>query len=102
MAIEAGESQYHAGVKNLCEKGITRVPLKYILPETERPINPSRFGDDCEYKKLNDNVDNLKLPIIDFAQLQGSNRRHAIASLAKACQEYGFFQVLLLILYHMF
>ncbi|KAF9593539.1 hypothetical protein IFM89_024128 [Coptis chinensis] len=36
----------------------------------------------------------IKLPIIDFAQLQGPNRPEVLKSLAKACEEYGFFQAI--------
>lgn len=81
---------YQKGVRSLCEGGITKVPPKYILPEEERP-NSGTW--DAGTKYGSSEVDNLKLPVIDFAQLQGSNRSHAISSLAKACQDYGFFQV---------
>lgn len=78
--------QYHRGVKYLCEKGITKVPAKYILPVIERPNTG----------ELNGNFSNdhdLRLPVIDFAELQGSNRVQALQSLSRACEEYGFFQV---------
>ncbi|EEF42842.1 probable 2-oxoglutarate-dependent dioxygenase SLC1 [Ricinus communis] len=79
------EIQYQKGVKRLCETGISRVPDKYILPVQERPnatrAEPSEFSQ------------NLKLPIIDFAELQGSNRPQVLKSIANACEQYGFFQL---------
>ncbi|XP_019187765.1 PREDICTED: protein DMR6-LIKE OXYGENASE 2-like [Ipomoea nil] len=82
--------QYQKGVKYLCDGGIKTVPTKYILPALERPtaMNPGRRngGDDSKV--------NIKLPIIDFAQLQaGPNRLQALQSLAYACENYGFFQL---------
>lgn len=79
------ESQYQKGVKHLCENGISKVPSKYILPVSERPS--------CDNEGPNAAELNLKLPIIDFAELQGSNRSQALKSLANACEEFGFFQV---------
>lgn len=74
---------YQKGVKHLCEIGITKLPQKYILPIPERPDT------------IDHNMDklNLKLPIIDFAQLQGSNRSQVLKSLTEACEVYGFFQL---------
>lgn len=91
IAIEANkegdqpESQYQKGVKHLWDSGITRVPNKYILPASDRP---GLTRDDNQSGNPN-----LKLPVIDFAHLQGSNRSHALNTLAKACEEYGFFQL---------
>ncbi|XP_059643351.1 probable 2-oxoglutarate-dependent dioxygenase SLC1 [Cornus florida] len=82
---EDDESQYQKGVKNLCEHGITKVPNKYVLPVSERP---NTIFD----HQPNLNV-NFNLPIIDFAELQGSNRSQVLKSLAHACQHYGFFQL---------
>lgn len=84
------ESRYQKGVKYLCDNSngiMTRVPAKYVLPAPERPN--SREGDDHCYARSS----NLNLPVIDFAELQGPNRSQVIQSLAKACEEYGFFQV---------
>ncbi|KAI5575398.1 hypothetical protein BDE02_10G208000 [Populus trichocarpa] len=75
--------KYHKGVKHLCERGLTKVPRKYILPALERPLLSKKDG-----------ATNLKLPIIDLAQLQGPDRIHALESLSKACEEYGFFQLI--------
>ncbi|KAI3746372.1 hypothetical protein L6452_08803 [Arctium lappa] len=77
----------HKGVKHLCEMGITRVPKKYVLPALERPHNSITT-------KPYDDADNLDLPIIDFAQLHGTNHTQLIASVAYACENYGFFQVI--------
>ena len=82
---ESIESEFQKGVKHLCERGITRIPSKYILPVPDQPNSGNGTS-----KASNTN---LKLPIIDFAKLRGSNRSHTVNSLRKACQEYGFFQV---------
>ncbi|KAK4367096.1 hypothetical protein RND71_014976 [Anisodus tanguticus] len=81
---EQNESRYQKGVRHLCESGINRIPRKYILPVSDRPLI---------VKKEEKNYQNLNLPIIDFAQLQGPNRSQVLKSLAKACEEYGFFQL---------
>uniref|UniRef100_A0A6N2LS22 Fe2OG dioxygenase domain-containing protein n=2 Tax=Salix viminalis TaxID=40686 RepID=A0A6N2LS22_SALVM len=74
--------EFQKGVKHLCERGITKVPRKYILPALERPVLTKK-----------DDATSFKLPVIDFDQLQGPNRVHALKSLSKACEEYGFFQL---------
>ncbi|ESW34811.1 hypothetical protein PHAVU_001G183300 [Phaseolus vulgaris] len=80
------KSGYEKGVKHLCEKGhIRSVPKKYILPVADRPTK--RVEDS---NALNQN---LQLPIIDFAELLGPNRPQVLQSLANACQQYGFFQL---------
>ncbi|KAL6980278.1 hypothetical protein U1Q18_021921 [Sarracenia purpurea var. burkii] len=77
-------SRYQKGVRHLCERGIARVPTKYILPISDRPMLAGHNADDI----------GLKLPVIDFARLQDScTRFHEVQSLAKACEDYGFFQV---------
>ncbi|XP_055817001.1 probable 2-oxoglutarate-dependent dioxygenase SLC1 [Solanum dulcamara] len=81
---EKSECRYQKGVRHLCESGITRIPSKYVLPISDRPL----------IVKKEEKIDeNLNLPIIDFAQLQGPNRSQVLKSLAKACEEYGFFQL---------
>ncbi|KAH7855612.1 hypothetical protein Vadar_026748 [Vaccinium darrowii] len=76
--------KYQKGVKHLCETGITKLPTKYILPVSDRPTNGDRNAEDY----------GIKLPVIDFAQLmQGSSRPQVLQSLTKACEEYGFFQL---------
>ncbi|KAF5750449.1 hypothetical protein HS088_TW03G00785 [Tripterygium wilfordii] len=81
------ESQlYHKGVKQLCDNGITKVPYKYILPVPERPSSISDGRSSAKHH-------NLKLPVIDFSELKGLNRSQAVKSLADACEQYGFFQL---------
>ncbi|XP_065855273.1 probable 2-oxoglutarate-dependent dioxygenase SLC1 [Euphorbia lathyris] len=80
------ESEYQKGVKLLCEKGLNKLPKKYILPIQERP---NSFQELCSKDKHN-----LELPIIDFAELQGSNRNQVLKSLSDACRQYGFFQLI--------
>ncbi|KAJ6311450.1 hypothetical protein OIU77_013250 [Salix suchowensis] len=75
--------EYHDGVKHLCERGLAKVPRKYILPALERPFMSKKDG-----------ATNLKLPVIDLAKLQGPDRVHTLKSLSKACEEYGFFQLI--------
>ncbi|KAL8149955.1 hypothetical protein AgCh_006822 [Apium graveolens] len=78
---------YFKGVKHLCGTGITEVPHKYILPVSDRPdvINEE---DSYSTGELN-----LKLPIIDFAELHGPNRSRVLESLNSACENHGFFQL---------
>ncbi|KAL3718924.1 hypothetical protein ACJRO7_003953 [Eucalyptus globulus] len=85
---EVEESTYQRGVKHLCEGGIERVPRKYVFPVSERPHLGTERSDVCCGGNRN-----LKLPVIDFAQLQGSNRSQVLEHLADACEEYGFFQL---------
>ncbi|XP_027115648.1 protein DMR6-LIKE OXYGENASE 2-like [Coffea eugenioides] len=83
------ESRYQKGVQYLYENSngiMNRVPTKYILPISERPN--SRTEDHCNARSTN-----LNLPVIDCAELQGPDRSQVIQSLAKACEEYGFFQL---------
>ncbi|KAI3884641.1 hypothetical protein MKX03_037054 [Papaver bracteatum] len=80
--------KYNKGVRHLAENGISKVPKKYIFPASQRnnerkdQLVPSLSGL------------NVKLPIIDFAELQGPNRVAVLDSLTKACEDYGFFQVI--------
>ncbi|XP_019193055.1 PREDICTED: protein DMR6-LIKE OXYGENASE 2-like [Ipomoea nil] len=84
---EDDSSIYLKGVKNLCDSRITKVPKKYIFPVSDRP----NFSIDEPHPNPNPN---LNLPLVDFAQLHGPNRSHVVNSIAKACKEYGFFQVI--------
>lgn len=81
------EDFYFKGVKHLCETGITEVPDKYILPVSDRP----RVINEEDATSIDDL--NLKLPIIDFAELHGPNRSRVLESLNSACANHGFFQV---------
>ncbi|KAI5395770.1 probable 2-oxoglutarate-dependent dioxygenase SLC1 [Lathyrus oleraceus] len=84
--IETSENQNDKGVKQLVDNGIETVPKKYILPPSERPdINNSEHPNVAKQ--------NLQLPIIDFSDLFGPNRPQVIQSLANACEQFGFFQV---------
>lgn len=85
---ESEESKYMDGVRHLCESSITKVPSKYILPVSERP---QVMGEERRSTSLN-----LNLPVIDLALLQTSERSQVLKSLAKACEEYGFFQVVVM------
>lgn len=74
------ERQFQHGVKHLHESGLKRLPTKYILPIQDRP-------------RSEPTEPSLKLPVVDLEQLRGPSRREAIASIANACERYGFFQV---------
>ncbi|XP_072968119.1 probable 2-oxoglutarate-dependent dioxygenase SLC1 [Typha angustifolia] len=78
---ERDEKKYMKGVKHLCESGVTRVPTKYILPVSDRP------------RGLAAARRNLKLPVVDLSRLRTSDRPQVLESLAMACKDYGFFQV---------
>lgn len=80
---KASEGEYQKGVKHLWEKGINKVPRKYILPASARPCQSNSNG----------RKDLIELPVIDFGELQGPNRHLVLRSLARACQDYGFFQL---------
>ncbi|KAE9585426.1 putative flavanone 3-dioxygenase [Lupinus albus] len=90
MTIEddtAPEIQYQKGVKQFYDNGhlLQRVPKKYILPPSERPST--------NMEEPNVATLNFQLPTIDFVDLLGPNRSHALQSLGNACEKYGFFQV---------
>ncbi|CAL0299345.1 unnamed protein product [Lupinus luteus] len=80
------KSQYEKGVKLLIDNGLKKVPKKYIFPESDR--SAARNTEDPNVAKQN-----LQLPIIDFADLLGPCRTQVLQSLANACEEYGFFQL---------
>ncbi|KAK7267827.1 hypothetical protein RIF29_20506 [Crotalaria pallida] len=80
------ESQYHKGVKQLIENGLEKVPKKYILPASDRPAATNTQAPNVANQ-------NLQLPIIDLADLLGPRRPQVLQSLANACEQYGFFQL---------
>lgn len=83
------ERECHKGVKHLYETGIAKLPRKYVLPESDRPNFSKSPGEEpCRFKNSN-----IQLPLIDFSELQGSNRAQVIMTLANACENYGCFQV---------
>ncbi|GAB2229616.1 hypothetical protein Droror1_Dr00013863 [Drosera rotundifolia] len=79
------QSLYEKGVKHLCNNGVKKVPRKYILPVSDRP---DIGNGEPRYKQKS-----VKLPIIDLAELRGPNRTDMLRSLANACKQYGFFQL---------
>lgn len=84
---DENEDEYLKGVKHLSESGITKVPNKYILPLSDRPAATINGGEPYAAEF------NLKLPVIDFTELQGPSRSQVLDSIAYACENYGFFQV---------
>ncbi|KAJ6792252.1 protein DMR6-LIKE OXYGENASE 2 [Iris pallida] len=83
------ESKYLKGVRHLCENGITRVPNKYILPLANRPEKGRKAAAAATAAEPT-----LKLPVIDLAKLRSPDcRPQVLETLGKACENYGFFQV---------
>ncbi|KAK1290815.1 Feruloyl CoA ortho-hydroxylase 2 [Acorus calamus] len=83
------EAGYMKGVRHLWETGITSVPEKYVLPLLDRPNAKLVL-----HRSLSPNP-NLELPVIDLSHLRSPlHRAQTLRSLAKACQEHGFFQVI--------
>ncbi|XP_064958501.1 probable 2-oxoglutarate-dependent dioxygenase SLC1 [Musa acuminata AAA Group] len=75
------ETNYMKRVRHLCDNGITKVPSKYVLPLPDRPqLAPAA------------RKPSLKLPVIDVGQLLSPDRTEVLATLDRACKEYGFFQ----------
>ncbi|XP_073012258.1 probable 2-oxoglutarate-dependent dioxygenase SLC1 [Typha latifolia] len=83
--VTEGKMDCMKGVRHLCESGITRVPKKYIFPASDRPDKNGR-GDSI-------NKCEIRLPTIDLARLRTRERPSVLEAMAKACSEYGFFQV---------
>ncbi|KAL9264046.1 putative 2-oxoglutarate-dependent dioxygenase SLC1 [Drosera capensis] len=79
------ESLHQKGVKDLCDNGTTKVPNKYVLPVSDRPVIIDGL--------LQSKQSSLKLPFIDFNELKGPNRSDTLKALADACEQYGFFQL---------
>ncbi|KAE8668406.1 carotene epsilon-monooxygenase [Hibiscus syriacus] len=77
--------EFQKGVKHLSENGVSKLPDKYILPVSDRP--------NVHKDHLNVSKSSIRLPVIDFGELQGRNRSRVLDSLSYACEEYGFFQV---------
>lgn len=79
-------------VQLLVAQGVTEVPKKFIQPEQLRvqQAPTSRLSSD-----------KLMIPVIDMAGLDGDNKDHVMAEIARACEKWGFFQVpcLLLVLF---
>lgn len=89
MTANSDAQMYQKGVKHLCDKGLKNlIPFKYVLPVSDRPSACTSGNPDV--------VGAVKLPVVDFAELCGPNRRQVLRSLAEACEKYGFFQVGLL------
>eukprot|EP01018_Ginkgo_biloba_P007627 Gb_17512 [translate_table: standard] len=78
-----GQSLQVDSVQELAAKRLQTVPERYIRPQDERPFTSILSSQ-------------LTIPVIDLALLNvaGHQLRHdEMAKLAKACEEWGFFQV---------
>uniref|UniRef100_A0ACD5XVP1 Uncharacterized protein n=1 Tax=Avena sativa TaxID=4498 RepID=A0ACD5XVP1_AVESA len=68
------------GVRHLCERGITALPPRYVLPPSDRPAPAPARG----------------IPVIDLGRLRSpvaSDRAAELAAMDAACRDLGFFQV---------
>eukprot|EP00249_Psilotum_nudum_P007617 c206_g1_i1 orf=537-1424(-) len=72
--------RHFKGVRDLLDTGFDRVPDLYIRPQDERP----------NVKLVNENE---QLPVIDLSRLQGGGRARIVEEIGRACEEWGFFQV---------
>ncbi|KAH9291952.1 hypothetical protein KI387_042856 [Taxus chinensis] len=74
-------------VQELVKSKPGAVPERYIRPKQERNIGCSALNAPAS----------LQIPVIDMGRIVSgchSTRQHEMARLSKACQEWGFFQVL--------
>ena len=81
--MEITENQaYLKGMEQLLTNGknTQAVTEDYILPEVKRP---QQFSPSTPHA----------LPIIDLNLVEGPSRSTLVANIAKACEDYGFFQV---------
>lgn len=69
------------GIKQLLDEGLDHIPEFYLLPAHNRPCLSQVYSSD-------------QPPIIDLATLHGHGRSHTLIALAKACHEWGIFQVI--------
>jgi hypothetical protein len=69
-------------VQLLVAQGVKEVPEKFIQPEhVRRTVH--QVGAVCSDA----------IPVIDMAELDGDNKDHVMAAIARACEDWGFFQV---------
>lgn len=69
-------------VQLLVAQGVTEVPEKFIQPEHVRQtVHPVGA------------VSPDMIPVVDMAGLEGDTKDQVMADIAKACEEWGFFQV---------
>ncbi|GLJ42646.1 hypothetical protein SUGI_0883830 [Cryptomeria japonica] len=67
-------------VKNLVDVGLQKVPEAYIRPENERPTASPVYSE--------------SIPVIDLHGFDDHNQSTVINAMSKACEEWGFFQVI--------
>ncbi|XP_078427536.1 2-oxoglutarate (2OG) and Fe(II)-dependent oxygenase superfamily protein [Wolffia australiana] len=77
-------SLYLRGVAHLCGTGVARIPSKYVFPPSDRSAGDQGGAHSHQ----------LGLPIVDLSDLHTPNRATVISLVGKACQEFGFFQVI--------
>lgn len=70
------------GIKEMVDNGLAQVPLLYVRPVHDRPSAASVSDDQ-------------QIPVIDMAGIDSPNSRSKIlAELGRACENWGFFQVI--------
>lgn len=65
-------------VQSLVEAGISQIPVAYIRPLDERPQTPGV---------------EVEIPVIDLGIAEGGDREAIRAQIGRACEDWGFFQV---------
>ncbi|KAH9316217.1 hypothetical protein KI387_024844, partial [Taxus chinensis] len=70
------------GVKHMIDMGLQKLPTNYVLPPSERPnATPVAV------------TPGSRLPVIDISGLGAARHSEVVAAIGKACQDFGFFQV---------
>lgn len=65
-------------VRHLSNRGFSKLPERYVLPDPERP---------------GDGISRVKLPVVDLARLRHpAHRASELETLDAACRDSGFFQ----------
>ncbi|KAG6541642.1 hypothetical protein Mapa_016907 [Marchantia paleacea] len=65
-------------VQYLVDSGISQIPAAFIRPLDERPLGVTGFD---------------RIPVVDMSEVDGKGRERIRAEVGKACEEWGFFQV---------
>lgn len=75
---EAGSYCLIKSVRHLSNRGFTKLPDRYVLPDPDRP---------------GDGLGRVKLPVVDLARLRDpAHRASELETLDAACRDSGFFQ----------
>ncbi|KAJ7530339.1 hypothetical protein O6H91_15G090100 [Diphasiastrum complanatum] len=72
---------YDVGVQALCDRGVQKIPDKYIIPEHDRPC-------------AGNVVSTGHIPVIDMSKVHGVERAKVLQQMRCACEEWGVFQLI--------